>query len=244
MPVHSGNVPSGDHIICRLLRLPADNPEFTGAFTGKLLELTDPKNWDDRIGTLSAVDAATLAKDILFEMLESDVCMLGEIKMYAREIADLPDGVLLCDGSIYQKADYPRLYDILPTNLIIDAFQFRVPDLTDKFVVATGSRNFGDVGGSETHTLTTSEMPAHSHTSPAHTHTSPPHAHQESIALPMPIVGGVEAPQTAAVANIAMTSPATVIIDPATVTINQEGGGAAHNNLPPFYALVFGIQAR
>lgn len=59
------------------------------------------------------------------------------------------------------------------------------PDLRDRFVVGSGlSYNVNDIGGEDTHTLTTAEIPAHNHTlvDPGHTHTitDPGHIHAVS----------------------------------------------------------------
>lgn len=51
------------------------------------------------------------------------------------------------------------------------------PNLENQFIKGSAPANIGDTGGSATHTLTTTEMPLHSHTSPAHVHTSPSHTH-------------------------------------------------------------------
>jgi microcystin-dependent protein len=48
---------------------------------------------------------------------------------------------------------------------------FKLPDFRDRFPMGTGgTRKLGDTGGAETHTITTGEMPSHTHTGAAHTH--------------------------------------------------------------------------
>jgi microcystin-dependent protein len=85
----------------------------------------------------------------------------------------------------------------------------------------------GAAVGAEVHTITTAELAAHGHTAssvvsdPGHTHT---------------IAGN--APATAAAGVIAagagplQTAPAVTGITVAT-TVNSNGSGEAHNNLPP-----------
>lgn len=51
-------------------------------------------------------------------------------------------------------------------------------ELTGRFLLGRSTGHAaGTTGGAETHTLTTSEMPAHTHNGPSHTHTGPSHTH-------------------------------------------------------------------
>jgi len=143
---------------------------------------------------------------------------------------ELPEGTLLCDGSTYARSDYPNLYDALDLFYIIDADFFRVPDMSDRFILGAGNvigRN--DVGGSFEHTQTEAEMPAH-------THTSPPHAHSEVASVPTIINGGLEAPASAATPTAATTGFTAVTIDSA-------GGGQAMDITNPYIALRFVVVA-
>lgn len=58
---------------------------------------------------------------------------------------DVPSGFLLCDGSTYNKADYPLLYAKTPAALRIDENTFKVPDLREKFVEGAS----GNIGTSK-----------------------------------------------------------------------------------------------
>ena len=85
------------------------------------------------------------------------------------------------------------------------------PDLTDKFVVGAGSTYaVNATGGEATHTLTEAEMPAHTHT-----YTKPS-------------------------GSLGVTPQATSASrPPASDNTGSTGGGAAHENLPPYYALCY-----
>jgi len=114
---------------------------------------------------------------------------------------------LLCDGSSFDRVDYPQLYAVLPASLIDDADTFHTPDLIEQFI--RGNLASLGVGGEATHALTTAELPSHSHT------------------YGYPSVGvDVEAPGVpdfTAVGN-----------PPQTLATGSTGDGEAHNNLPPF----------
>lgn len=118
------------------------------------------------------------------------------------------------------------------------------PDLRGRFVIAsneqtTGTYKEGATGGEYTHKLTVSEMPVHNHsastnTTGAHTHTLTSRPPATSGKTPMLSNG-----------NILDISPSLNTTTSSSgghshsVTVNNSGSGQAHNNMPPYYALVF-----
>lgn len=140
-----------------------------------------------------------------------------------------PYPLLLCDGSQYLRVDYPLLYAVIDPVYIIDADNFRVPDMAEKFPIGT-SINFGidDSGGEMEHILSVAEIPSHSHT-------NAPHQHTESVALPS-VSQLVVVPEPSAVPSAGVTGLQSVVIDPT-------GGDEAHNNMPPYRAVHFVIVA-
>ena len=90
------------------------------------------------------------------------------------------------------------------------------PDLTDRFVIhadadSGGTNDVGDTGGSSTHTLSTAEMPSHTHSVTAYQ------------------VSGTGT-------NWGNNANATNV---QTLTTNAEGGGGAHTNRDRYYALAY-----
>lgn len=143
--------------------------------------------------------------------------------------ADLPEGTLLCDGSTYARADYPNLYDALDPAYQIDADNFTVPDMTDRFVVGPGTHATNATGGSFSHVQSVGEMAAHSHSSAPHTHT-------EITATPTAVTIGLEVPVPAALPGVGITGAATV-------SISTEGNSDPMDITPPFIALRFVVVA-
>jgi len=89
--------------------------------------------------------------------------------------AAAPSGWLLCDGAAVSRADYAALFDAIGTTFGAGdgATTFNLPDPRGRAVIGAGqgpsltNRALGATVGAETHTLTTGEMPSHSHTAPS-----------------------------------------------------------------------------
>ena len=103
------------------------------------------------------------------------------------------------------------------------------PDLRGRFVLASGNalglsaRTVGQTGGEQAHTLTTAEMPAHSHDF-------------RSDGAAVLILGGASG-QFADSDDSGGFGETDPIFRPSKV--QNTGGGDAHNNMPPFYVLAF-----
>lgn len=144
-----------------------------------------------------------------------DNTMLGSVLTYC--VSALPDNVLLCDGTTYDKDDYPLLWAVLPSGMRTSD-QFTVPDLRDKFIRGGIISGIGATGGEDNHTLTTNELPSHRHGLWATGDLD-----VESVGIPQP--------------NAMQLSPVV------TLYTDYTGGGQAHENRPAFYTLVYGIVA-
>lgn len=152
-----------------------------------------------------------------------------------------PSGWLLCDGSAVSRTTYETLFDIIgETYGSGDGFStFNLPDLTGRVPVGIGGTAFTPLGatpGSETHTLTSAELPSHNHAGSSvtinsggshihtgSTNTTGSHTHGTNI---KPETGSGSANTTD------ISSGNTILTDSAgshshTVTINS-GGSHAH----------------
>lgn len=166
--------------------------------------MMSPENWQ-QTGTVS-VDDAVNSSAIMFNSWRP---MIGMIIPYGGSAA--PDGTLACDGAAYNTGDYPDLYAVIGTSYGNNgAGTFRVPDLRGRTAIGAGTgsglsaRALGDSLGEESHTLTTTEIPSHSHSIPS--------------TLP----------------GLALEPGELPVLGPLlTTSTGNTGGDGAHNNMQP-----------
>lgn len=180
-------------------------------------------------------------------------------------------GWLKCDGSLLSKADYGLLFNVIGGTFGETATHFRLPDPQGRVLGAVGSgagltaRTKGDLVGTETHTLTIAEMPAHKHGSAdvsgntngngsttsngehSHTITDPGHTHAYTNTPNDQSVNQLGVESAADQEDVGQTTSSsftgiTINSNGAhTHTMGSTGGGAAHNNIQPtlFYGNMF-----
>jgi microcystin-dependent protein len=129
---------------------------------------------------------------------------------------------------------------------------FNVPNLQQRIPVGAGSGyTLGATGGAATHTLTTNEMPTHSHTG-THSHTvnDPMHTHvgvdtymtNPSGDHPGGIVGNSSFGSSPV--NIVYHSSTGITINSASVTTSDQGSSQAHNNMQPYIVLNYIVKVK
>ncbi len=93
----------------------------------------------------------------------------GEIIFYGSTTA--PAGFLPCDGTAVSRTTYAALFAIIGTSFGVGdgSTTFNLPDMRGRTIIGAGTgsgltaRTVGQSGGEETHQLTSTEMPAHTH---------------------------------------------------------------------------------
>ena len=90
-----------------------------------------------------------------------DAYIPGIIQLYAG--SSVPSGWLICNGQAVSRTTYAALFAVIGTTYGAGdgSTTFNVPNLVNKTV--RGSNSLGKTGGADTVTLTTANMPAHSH---------------------------------------------------------------------------------
>jgi microcystin-dependent protein len=151
---------------------------------------------------------------------------IGEIRMFGGNFA--PVGWSFCNGAIIPIDQNDALFNLIGTTYGGDGqTTFALPNLQSRVPIHVGPGfALGQSGGTETVTLTTSQIPAHSHV---------PQANNNAGSLASPL-GGVWAGSSPTLNNYSNVAP-TLNMDPAA--IGPSGGSQPHDNMIPFLCVNF-----
>jgi len=193
------------------------SPLIYGEFDNELLRINGTLN----INNAYSFPATDGVSGQLLQTDGSGVISWTTMAMTTGIIAMYPDstppaGWLICDGSTFDQATYPGLYALLGNDTLPD-FSGRMPlGVGDSGTAGSTDHTLNSTGGEEMHTLTIDEMPAHSHEIQYR------EGEEQGSGLDYSDLGG------------------TGVTD----NTQLEGGGKAHNNMPPYYTLYFIIRAQ
>lgn len=147
------------------------------------------------LNIMDGVTATATEINLLAGKTTLETFPVGGIILWSGSVASIPTGWVLCDG----------------TN--------STPDLRDRFVVGAGSTySVDDTGGADSVTLTTNEIPSHTH------------SYTDSYVLQSSLNPGIDIDFNATTWN-----PNGLL----NKTTGSTGGGSSHENRPPYYALAY-----
>ncbi|WP_109677333.1 phage tail protein [Dyadobacter jejuensis] len=162
---------------------------------------------------------------------------IGEIKMFAGNFA--PAGWAFCDGQLLQIDQYTALYAILGTQYGGDGeTTFALPDLRGRVPMHEGTgpgltmHRLGEKGGSETVTLTTHQLPNHTHTGTVQIGVSDQPGNSSNPT-------NAKLANTGALDKEYTDQAATGSLGAVTATIGATGQGEAVNMMQPYTTINF-----
>ncbi|AKC71732.1 phage tail protein [Pandoraea oxalativorans] len=154
----------------------------------------------------------------------------GEIRMFAGDFA--PQGWLLCDGTVLNISDYEVLFAVIGTSYGGNGTStFALPDLRHQVPIGVGqglgmtNRVLGQKVGSATVTLTSADVPGHSHTVNATT---------TDASAPAPAEGMMLAKTTANFYDAGTRNPPSKAgLSPKAIKPAGNAEPTAHDNIMP-----------
>ena len=181
-------------------------------------------------GNVTITGTLTVSSTLSVNGVENAHVPSGVIMAWTTDTA--PTGWLLCDGSAVSRTTYADLFAVISTTYGAGdaSTTFNVPDLRGRFILGqddmggssanrvtdTDADTLGNADGTETKTLTTTELPAHTHTINLSTNSS----------------GGTTDYAVNSVAIAGATTPVT----------SSTGSGAAYSQMTPYMTLNFVIK--
>ncbi len=161
---------------------------------------------------------------------------VGEIRMFG--FGRTPNGWQACDGSLLSIAEYEVLFTLIGTTYGGDGqTTFAVPDLRGRIPVHQGTLAggstyvIGQMSGTEAVTLTSNQIPSHTHTAVATTAAATTGTPGNSV------IPGAVANQTMYVTDTSGGSPFTL----APQAMTAAGGSQPHENCMPTLTVQFCI---
>jgi microcystin-dependent protein len=161
---------------------------------------------------------------------------VGEVQIFGFDFA--PRQWALCDGALLPLRQYIGLYPLIGTYYGGDGqTTFRLPNLVNRVAIGQGAgpgltpRIIADALGTDGHTLTLNEMPAHNHSVTAY------NGGNNHVTTPTP-TSGFGTTGRGGVYTAANTVPDTLLSPRAMV---PAGNNQPHENRQPFMALNYCI---
>ena len=162
-----------------------------------------------------------------------------------------PTNWLLCDGTAVSRTTYATLFAAIGTSYGVGdgSTTFNLPDLRGRVPVGKNGGSFGTLGatgGAETVTLTSTQIPSHTHNYSGTTNTTGAHTHTLSGKINVSQNGyGQNSPINGNAGNFADGTALSAGDHSHTfsgTTDNGTGGNGSHNNLQPYQVVNYIIK--
>ena len=160
---------------------------------------------------------------------------VGEIRMFGGNFA--PAGWHMCDGSVLSIAENDVLFTLIGTTYGGDGQEtFALPDLRGRIPIHQGQglggseHAIGESAGTESVTLSVTQMPGHTHVLRGST----------SIATPLAgPLGSETADTTASSATYDQPTSSNGLTPMSPLAVGGAGGSQPHNNMAPYLCVTF-----
>jgi microcystin-dependent protein len=187
--------------------------------SGALMLLAEEGNWEEN-GDATPDEMSQFFSDVFDEYTQSEFAMVGALQAFCRDTA-VPFGWIILAGQLVAQVDYPELTATVPP-VWLTGSNIQLPDMRGgRAMVGSGTDGvlpflaLGTTGGAATHTLTVTEMPAHTH----------------DYLMPLAAIPTANAGAVPAVPGRSVAASDTT------------GGSEPHNNMPPYLAVRWAIYA-
>lgn len=231
-----GNISEGMYVKLEDMAVTAQGYDYPKAYTRRTLAPgagSENFSWADFKKPKTPEELETRVAKLEQDLAAANAAIaagepLGVVKMWAGKT--VPEDYHLCDGAELRQADYPELYAAIGTTFntcknqngtayTTQGGSFRLPDLRGRFIAGYSDTDSeynrkGNAGGEKRHTLTIAEMPAHTHD------------------YDIPGYGNYDLQHWSGKSNHDKE-------EPDRFTTKSTGGGAAHENRPPYYVLAY-----
>lgn len=153
---------------------------------------------------------------------------LSEIRLMSFSFP--PKGWALCNGQLLPINQNQALFSLLGTTFGGDGrVNFALPDYRSRVPIHVGQgHTLGERGGEQAHTLSTAELPTHSHVASATSNLATTNTPANTVAL-------------ARSSGAALYAAASNLVPMASNAVGNTGGSQAHLNMQPFLTISFCI---
>jgi len=161
---------------------------------------------------------------------------LAEIRMFGGNFA--PSGWAFCNGQPMSINQYQAVFALVGTTYGGNGTTtFNLPDMRGRFPFSQGTGaglsnyHMGEVGGTETVTLLSSQIPVHTHQATANNDTA------GQVSTPASTVWCANTAVPNFISPTSSPAPTLAAMNPQAVTF--AGQSLPHDNMPPFLAVTF-----